>query len=78
MKINNLKGEQMKIEEVYNWFDHNWALAMRETGLSKNTYQLWLKKGYIPMHTQLRIEEATNKKLLADVSQENQLKRKSA
>jgi len=58
----------MKIEEVYEQYYQNWSRAMRELGFSKNTYQLWLKSGYIPMPSQLKIEETTNGKLLADVT----------
>lgn len=58
----------MKTDEIYEHFYQNWSRAMRELGFSKNTYQAWLKNGYIPMPSQLKIEEVTNSKLIADIN----------
>jgi len=58
----------MTLDEIYNAYGRNWSNVCRELKLGKNTTSSWVKKGYIPMHTQLRIEKATNGKLLADVT----------
>lgn len=49
----------MTLEEVYNHYGQCWALTCRELGVSRNTYQNWVKKGFIPIETQVRIEHTT-------------------
>ncbi len=58
----------MTIQEVYDYGYRNWAATMDNFGLGRNTYQYWLRVGYIPMPMQLRIEKITNGELKADVN----------
>lgn len=58
----------MKIEEVRGYFENNWTRAMRALKLGANSYQNWLRIGYIPIPTQLKIEKATKGALVAEVN----------
>ncbi len=60
----------MKAKEVHAAYDCNWSKCMRELGLGNNTYKYWLKHGYIPMPTQLKIEKLTDGRLKADLNRE--------
>ena len=55
----------MTVDEAHKYFGRNWRKMAREIGFSKNSYQHWLKIGYIPIHTQIIIEEHTKGKLKA-------------
>lgn len=44
----------------------SWAKMSRELDFGSNTYQRWLKLGYIPFSAQCVIEKKTNKKFKAD------------
>lgn len=46
----------------------SWTNAMRELKFGVNTYQHWVKIGYIPMPAQIKIEKLTKKKLVADIN----------
>lgn len=50
---------------VDNVKDHyvTWANAMRKLGLSQNSYQYWVKQGYIPINMQRIIQEETKGRL---------------
>ena len=58
----------MTINEVFKFFGENWSEVCRELKLGKNTSRYWLKIGYIPMPMQLRIQDLTDDKLIADVN----------
>lgn len=58
----------MTINDVYEFGGECWSDAMKLIDLGPNTYQNWLRKGYIPMATQLRIEKVTHKRLKADIN----------
>lgn len=58
----------MQISEVHDYYWRNWANAMRQLGLSRNAHHYWIRKGYIPIATQLKIEKITNSDLKADVT----------
>jgi hypothetical protein len=60
----------MTSDDVHKHFKNNWSDAMRKLGFSQNAYQNWLKIGYIPVATQIRIEEATNYKLKSDLTKQ--------
>lgn len=47
------------IENVHNYYNKNWTTASKALSLGVNTYQYWVKLGYIPFSTQLRIEAHT-------------------
>lgn len=55
----------MSIEDVYKFYQCNWSEAARKLGLSQKTHINWRKIGYIPMATQLRIQNLTDGKLKA-------------
>jgi hypothetical protein len=61
----------MTIQDVYKHFGSNWSEAARELKLGRNTSRYWLKVGYIPMPMQLRIENLTRGRLIADVNKIN-------
>jgi len=50
----------MTIDEIHEFYHFNWTELTRELNLGKNTYQGWVRKGYIPMSTQIRIEKITS------------------
>jgi len=58
----------MTINDVYEFYNKNWSELTRELKFGKNTYQGWLRKGYIPIATQLRIEKDTNGELKSDLT----------
>lgn len=58
----------MTIEEVHTFFEASWTKAMRGLKLGVNTYQHWVKVGYIPMPAQIKIQKLTKGKLLADIN----------
>ncbi len=64
------------MKDLYEYFDRNWAKMCRELGLGSNTYKNWIRLGYIPMSTQLRIEKNTNGKFRASVSIAQQTQRR--
>lgn len=57
----------MTIDEIHVYFG-NWTKAMRGLDLSVNAYQNWLKNGYVPLSTQIKIQKKTKGKLKADVA----------
>lgn len=57
----------MKIEEVIAHFGNMYQVT-KETGLRNSNYYHWLKKGFIPIGAQRRIEYATGGKLLASLN----------
>jgi len=55
----------MTINEVYEYYNQNWCEVSRELKIGVNSYQHWIKIGYIPRPMQVRIELKTNGKLTA-------------
>lgn len=45
-----------------------WANAMRQLGFSETAYTSWVRKGYIPIHSQIKIEQTTKGKLKANIN----------
>lgn len=60
----------MTLLDVFSHFGYNWAQAMRECDLSSHTYIRWIKLGYIPIRSQARIEEKTQRVLKASLKDE--------
>lgn len=60
----------MKLLEVFTHFGFNWANAMRQCEFCSHTYTRWIKLGYIPIHSQAKIEEMTKGKLKASLKDE--------
>ena len=63
----------MTIPQVYDYYWRNWANAMRQLGFARNTHHYWRKIKYIPIPTQLKIEEITKGDLKADVDKSNEI-----
>ena len=57
----------MTIDEIYIHYDKNWSQVARELKIGVNTYQGWIKKGYIPIETQTKIEKQTKGLFKADL-----------
>ena len=45
----------MTLEEVFNYFG-SWTQVVKKAGISANTHRNWRRLGYIPAHTQVRLE----------------------
>ncbi len=58
----------MQITEVKDFFGGCWTHAMRSLKFGVNTYQHWVKIGYIPMPSQIKIQKLSKGKLIADVN----------
>lgn len=58
--MDNQKPILISIDTLYNHFDKNWTKLTKELGLGVNTYQHWLRQGYIPYASQKKIEEKSN------------------
>lgn len=48
----------MTIEELYNLYGTKYKFR-KETGLSITTFDNWLKLGYIPIASQMKLEKLT-------------------
>jgi len=57
----------MNVTQLHEFYNKNWSHMSRELNLGKNTYQTWVRNGYIPIPTQIKIEKATKGKLKADL-----------
>ena len=49
----------MTIEELYNLYGTKYKFR-KETGLSITTFDNWLKLGYIPIASQMKLEKLTH------------------
>ncbi|HMF72308.1 MAG TPA: Cro/CI family transcriptional regulator [Flavitalea sp.] len=57
----------MTLEEVYQYFGSG-NQACKALGLTRQSFSIWTKRGYIPMLQQLRLEKLTHGELKADES----------
>lgn len=57
----------MTIDEVKKFCGGRWSNIGKMMGFSPNTYQGWLKAGFIPMSTQYKIERMTHGQLVARI-----------
>ncbi len=57
----------MTIDEVIKYFGNNYRYHKR-TGMSPNNIYNWKRLGYIPIDTQMKIEQLSNGELKADLS----------
>lgn len=57
----------MTIDEVKKFCGGKWSHIGKMMGFSPNTYQGWLKSGYIPLSTQHKIERMTHGQLVARI-----------
>lgn len=49
----------MTLNEIYEFYDRNWAMVTRELKIGTTTIQKWRKRGYVPIRSQMVIEERT-------------------
>lgn len=57
----------MTIDEVYNFFGSARGME-RKIGISHASMKNWRDRGYIPIETQVRIQQLTEDMLKADLS----------
>lgn len=57
----------MTIQEVKKFCGGKWSYIGKFFGFSPNTYQGWVKAGFIPMPTQQKIERMTHGQLVARI-----------
>jgi hypothetical protein len=48
----------MKLQELYKYYG-TWTNLARALDIGNSTYQVWRKKGFIPLKSQLLIEHKT-------------------
>ncbi len=64
--LNYFKGEIMTYDDVIKYFGN--AYKVSKTGhFSKTTAYAWKKNGFIPIRTQMKLEEITGGALKADL-----------
>lgn len=56
----------MTIDDVKRFFGTGYKFQ-KYTGMSHDNYRNWEKRGYIPIETQLKLEELTNGSLKASL-----------
>jgi len=57
----------MKLEDLVTKYG-TYANAFRTLGMGSSSYAAWRKSGFIPINTQMKIEQMTNGDLVADMS----------
>lgn len=50
----------MTLKEIYEYHGSNWACVCRELKLGTSTIQNWIKRGYVPIRSQMVLEKRTN------------------
>lgn len=63
----------MTIEEVKDYFLTGYAFR-KATGMSADTFHSWMKKGFVPLKSQLKMERMTNGALKADFTHAEPIK----
>ena len=56
----------MTIEELRKYFGSSYKMH-KDTGISHTQWIRWMRKGYIPIRSQIRIEEKTEGQLRARI-----------
>jgi len=54
----------MTTDDVYEFFGSGWK-ASCAIGITKSAFSAWIKRGYIPLKQQIRIQKITKGKLIA-------------
>lgn len=57
----------MKLSEIKQYFGSSYQFY-KKTGMQHSNYLNWERKGFIPIKTQLRLEQLTNGILKADLN----------
>ena len=50
----------MTLDEIYTHFNQNWAEVARELKIGTTTLQNWQRKGFIPIVSQIKIDERSD------------------
>lgn len=56
----------MTIEELKEYYETGYAFN-KETGMAANSFETWCKQGFIPVHSQLKVEKASSGELVARI-----------
>jgi hypothetical protein len=56
----------MRLEDFRDLYG-SYARTSRELGMGSSSYLMWQRQGYIPISTQIKIEQMTNGKLQANL-----------
>ena len=57
----------MKIKEITDKYKNCYRFG-KETGMAPNSYLNWINMGYIPIISQLKLEQITNGEFKADLN----------
>jgi hypothetical protein len=66
----------MTVDDLKKYFGTTYKFA-KDTGCNSNSWSTWEKLGYIPARSQLKLENITASKLVADLSAERNAIKKS-
>lgn len=67
----------MKLSDVYLYFGGKWTNIAKSTGISRAAVSLWVKQGYIPYSSQLKIQAVTGDELQASIDDDFKARVKS-
>ena len=56
----------MTVDEVTNYYGNGY-LFHKKSGMAAGTYHNWVRKGFVPLDSQVRIERLTNGELKASL-----------
>jgi hypothetical protein len=65
--ISFIEGKKMTLQEVLNHYGTGYKFA-KATKISTNSFYDWVKRGYIPIGSQMKIERLTKGLLKANLS----------
>ncbi len=64
----------MLLEQVVDHFKSGYRLN-EETGMSANNLSNWIRLGYVPILSQIRLERMTDRQLIADLNHVPEMER---
>lgn len=56
----------MTIKELCEYYESGYRFSL-DTGMSATSYHSWVQKGFIPVHSQIKLESLTDGKLVARI-----------
>jgi len=56
----------MTIRELRAYYATGYAFN-KDTGMAANSFEVWCKQGFIPVHSQLKVEKFTGGELVARI-----------
>lgn len=57
----------MTTEEVRNYYVNGYLFKKR-TGMAQDSFHNWMRKGYVPINSQKKLEKLTDGELKADIN----------